>query len=121
MSVYTEIKNTQHLSQILQENTNIVVIKFGAEWCNPCKYIAPHVQQWIEKFPQSAKFYIIDVDDNFEIYAFFKSKKMLKGIPVLFCYHKGNTHFVPDDIVIGADKAEIDQFFIRSMDALHKP
>jgi hypothetical protein len=33
---------------------------------------------------------IIDIDDNFEIYAFLKSKKMVNGVPVILCYKKGN-------------------------------
>ncbi|KAJ5312081.1 hypothetical protein PENANT_c011G00812 [Penicillium antarcticum] len=32
-----------------------------AEWCGPCKAIAPKVEQWSEQYPE-IKFYTFDVD-----------------------------------------------------------
>ena len=33
----------------------------------------------------------LDVDDNLDVYAYLKVKKMVSGIPVLIAYFKGNT------------------------------
>jgi hypothetical protein len=54
---------------------------------------------------------IIDIDDNFEIYAFLKSKKMVNGVPVILCYKKGNISWIPDKAVVGADERQVNIFF----------
>jgi hypothetical protein len=61
---------------------------------------------------------LIDVDENIELYGFLKSKKRINGIPAIFCYVKGNDHYIPDDMAVGADPNEINQFFQRSLKAL---
>lgn len=47
---------------------------------------------------------------------------MVNGIPVVLCYKKGNTTFIPDDIITGADPTQLHLFFKRCgkhlMDAL---
>lgn len=35
---------------------------------------------------------------------------MVNGIPVMLCYKKGNTNFIPDDSVTGADPGALDAF-----------
>ncbi len=43
-----------------------MIIKFGAEWCNPCKLIHDDVHEWFNKLPNQYACYDLDVDDNFE-------------------------------------------------------
>jgi hypothetical protein len=38
---------------------------------------------------------------------------MVNGIPVMLCYKKGNTNYIPDDSVTGSDPAALDLFFKR--------
>jgi hypothetical protein len=38
---------------------------------------------------------------------------MVNGVPVLLCYKKGNTGYIPDDSVTGADPVALDAFFKR--------
>ena len=38
---------------------------------------------------------------------------MVNGVPVLLCYKKGNTGYIPDDSITGADPAGLDAFFKR--------
>ena len=38
---------------------------------------------------------------------------MVNGIPVLLCYKKGNSTYIPDDIVTGSDPQQLHQFFTR--------
>jgi len=99
----------------LKKNQTAFIIKFGAEWCGPCQKIDPLVYDWISKMPPEIKCAIIDVDENFEIYAFLKSKKMVNGIPAILCYDRGNTNYIPSDTVIGADPVQVDLFFQRCL------
>jgi thiol-disulfide isomerase/thioredoxin len=111
--ILTEIKDTQDFLRILQENPGIVLIKFGAEWCGPCKKIEDQVHESMLAMPANVQCYIIDVDECFEIYAFLKSKKMVNGIPAILSYVKGNLHYVPNDSVVGANPEQVDLFFKR--------
>jgi hypothetical protein len=38
---------------------------------------------------------------------------MVNGIPVLLCYKKGNSTYIPDDAVTGSDAGELHNFFRR--------
>ena len=38
---------------------------------------------------------------------------MVNGIPVILCYKKGNSTYIPDDIVTGSDAGELHKFFQR--------
>jgi hypothetical protein len=60
----------------------------------------------------------VDIDESFELYGFLKTKKIVNGIPVLLAYFQENTHYVPDDVVIGADERQIKLFFDRCQEKL---
>lgn len=105
------IENKNALIQLLNDNNGIIVLKFGAEWCGPCKQIEPLINEWFEKMPETVQTGVIDVDDNFELYAFLKQKKMIQGIPAIFRYDAENKNYIPDDMVSGSSKEQIDVFF----------
>ena len=105
------IKNREHFFQILAENPGLVIIKFGASWCGPCKLIEAAVDKYFKQMPNNVQCMSIDIDDSFDIYAFLKSKKMINGIPAILCYNKGNDSYVPDEFVSGANLQQIADFF----------
>jgi thioredoxin-like negative regulator of GroEL len=89
------------------------VLKLGAEWCGPCKTIKSAVHGFFASSPPEVVCADIDVDKSFDFYSFLKSKKMVNGIPVLLCYKKGNSTYIPDDMITGSDPNQLHQFFIR--------
>jgi len=103
------------LNHYLQSNPGLLVIKLGAEWCAPCKKIDASVRAYMSALPQDTISLLVDIDESFELYGFLKTKKVVNGIPVLLAYYQGNTHYVPDDVVIGADEKQIKLFFDRSL------
>ena len=105
-------------AEILQQNTGRFIVKFGAEWCGPCKQIEGLVKEWMGKMPPQVRCAIIDVDDNFEIYAFLKSKRMVNGIPVILSYNSGNLTHIPNDVIVGADVTQINTFFTNILTEL---
>lgn len=111
----TEIKNMNQLMDILTKNPGVVIIKFGAEWCGPCKLVNSLIHDCINKMPDNVQCAVIDIDISFEIYAFLKKKRIVNGVPVILAYHKDNSNitYVPSDLVIGADKPKIIDFFNR--------
>jgi len=114
--VITEVINMQSFSEILKQNDGLVIVKFGAEWCGPCKRIEEQVYTAFQQMPPNVQPIIVDVDESFEIYAFLKSKKMVKSIPTILCYEKGNLSYIPNDVVVGANSEELNIFFKECFD-----
>lgn len=115
LPILTELPNKIVFHSALNSNPGIIIIKFGAEWCGPCKKIEEHVKILMNSMPSNVQSYIIDIDDSIEVYSFLKTKKMVKAIPSILAYYKNEeTTYIPDDIVIGADAVAINEFFERS-------
>lgn len=107
------------LNEILPKNPGAVILKFGAEWCGPCNAIKPLLVAIKQTLPENAILYNIDIDSNIDLYAFFKQKKMLNGIPTILGFFKNNVSFVPDLSVSGANEKEIREFFNSILEELN--
>lgn len=112
-TIITKFETRNDFFQLLSNNPGLIIVKFGAEWCGPCKLISPVLEGFFATSPDNVVCADIDVDESFDIYAFMKSKKMVNGIPVILCYKKGNTTFIPDDSITGADPGQLHAFFTR--------
>jgi len=108
------IKQLQTLQGALK--AGVLIIKFGADWCGPCKLIAPAFHDFTSKCPANIICADIDVDENMDLYLALKKQKMVQGIPVFLAFFgdvKRDAWFIPDDSVIGADKTQVTDFFKR--------
>jgi len=76
----------------------LVVIDFYAQWCGPCKAIAPHLEHLAYTF-QSTAFYKVDVDDATEI----SQHEKVRAMPTFGFYRKGEQI----GVVIGANKSAL--------------
>jgi thioredoxin 1 len=113
LPIITKYTNRAEFLESLNNNPGLIIIKFGAKWCGPCKIIEDDVQLLFAGMPSTVQCVNLDVDENIDLYAFMKSKKIVKGIPTLLGYFNGNTHYAPDEITIGTDKTELRNFFVR--------
>jgi thiol-disulfide isomerase/thioredoxin len=112
-TIISYFQSRDHFLRLLEKNPGLVIIKLGATWCGPCKKIKPVVDAFFASSPDNVICCEIDVDESFDLYAYYKSKKMVNGIPVILCYKKGNTSYIPDDSITGADPTQLDLFFKR--------
>ena len=97
--------------ELLKNNNGIIILKFGATWCKPCKLAEPHIEARLKNLDDRVVYITIDVDDAFDLYGFLMTKKMVNGIPAVLAYVKGNTSFASDLAVMGCKETEINAFF----------
>ena len=94
----------------------IVVVKFGAVWCKPCQLIKPTCNTWITTAPAHIIYADIDIDESIDLYMAFKSKKMVRGVPVILafdCSKQRDHWYIPDDSVEGGDIVAVQKYFGR--------
>jgi thioredoxin-like negative regulator of GroEL len=111
--IITEIDSRAKFLELLRVNPGLILVKLGAEWCGPCKKVDPYVEEFFRHAPNNVLCAILDVDENFDLYAHFKAARITNGIPAVMCFDRGNTSGRPDDSVTGADMARLNEFFKR--------
>lgn len=62
-----------------------VLVDFSAEWCGPCKMLAPVLKELASETEGRLRILKIDVDRNQELAA----KLQVRGVPTLVLYNKG--------------------------------
>lgn len=96
-----EISTDNFKQEVL--NSNIpVLVDFWAEWCMPCRMIAPIVDELAEDYKGKIKFGKVNVDNNTQL----ATELQILSIPVLILFRNGQ----PITRIVGANtKAHIRQ------------
>ena len=72
-------------SEVLQSQTPVLV-DYWAEWCGPCKMIAPILDDVAKDYAGKLKVAKLNIDDNQDTPA----KYGIRGIPTLMLFKDGN-------------------------------
>jgi thioredoxin 1 len=62
-----------------------VLVDFWAEWCGPCKLIAPHLEDLAEHLGDQVKVIKVNIDEN----PLTPTKYGVRGIPTLMLFKNG--------------------------------
>ena len=62
-----------------------VLVDFWAEWCGPCRMIAPSVEAVAEEYQGKADVYKMNVDENMNV----PQQYGIRGIPTLIVFKGG--------------------------------
>jgi thioredoxin 1 len=85
------------------ESTIPVLVDYWAEWCGPCKMIAPILDELVAEYDGKLKIAKLNIDENQEI----PSKYGVRGIPTLMIFKDGN----PEATKVGAlSKSQLTAF-----------
>jgi len=72
-------------SEVLKSDTPVLV-DYWAEWCGPCKAIAPVLDEVAREYAGKLKIAKLNVDENQEV----PRKFGIRGIPTLMLFKNGN-------------------------------
>lgn len=68
------------------ESTKPVVVKFGAEWCGPCRSMDAAIKELRPKLSNRVDFFIVDVDQKPALFRYYRSGG---GIPQIMIFEQG--------------------------------
>ena len=80
----TNVSDGSFEKDVLQ-STRPVLVDFWAEWCAPCRMLAPTIDAIAEQFEQSAGVVKLNVDENTST----AQRYGIKGIPTLILFSEG--------------------------------
>ena len=71
-----------------------VLVDFWAEWCMPCKIMAPVMEELAQEYAEKAVFAKLNVDENLEV----ASRYNVMSIPLFIIFKEGR----PVERIVGA-------------------
>ena len=89
----TAVTDSDFEDEVVNAETPVLV-DFWADWCAPCKMIAPIVEELAEEYDGQVKFAKLDVDSNPKSAMTYG----IRGIPTLLIFKGGQ----PVDQIVGA-------------------
>ena len=90
------------------ENEKLVLVDFWAEWCGPCKQIAPRLEELENKYENNLSVCKVDVDQNRDL----ALEYTVRSIPSLLLFKSGQNI----DTLIGAvTLEELEDFVTRNL------
>ncbi|RMH11957.1 MAG: thioredoxin [Planctomycetota bacterium] len=79
-----ELTDANFESEVMQSDKPVMV-DFWAEWCQPCRRLAPAVEEVAEQFAGRAKVGKVDIESNREITQNFD----IQAIPTIIVFKSG--------------------------------
>jgi len=92
-----EVKDENFKTNVLNSDKPVLV-DFWAEWCGPCRMIAPTIEAVAEDFDGKADVFKMNVDDNMDI----PQRYGVRGIPTLIIFNGGEEQ----ERIVGAASKE---------------
>jgi len=78
------INNIEFKNQVL-DSGDVVLVDFFAEWCGPCKILAPVLEELSSEMAGQAKIFKVDVDKSPDL----AQKYGISGVPTVMIFKNG--------------------------------
>jgi thioredoxin 1 len=89
----------ENFAQLVLQSPVPVLVDFWAEWCGPCKMIAPLLDELADEYDGKAKIGKVNIDEQQALAAEYG----IRAIPTLLLFNKGQ---VADQIVGARSKRD---------------
>ena len=77
--------NTENFNQEVLSQEGVVVVDFFANWCGPCRKLAPILEEVEAELSSKVKFAKINTDENIEM----AKQYQVSGLPTLMIFKNG--------------------------------
>ena len=78
------LNDQQFEAEVIQSQTPVLV-DFSAEWCGPCKALAPIIEQLADEYLDRVKIAKVDIDNNHQL----ASQYTIQSVPAMIIFQKG--------------------------------
>ncbi|MGE0614986.1 MAG: thioredoxin [Bacteriovoracia bacterium] len=106
----SQIATDKNFETDVLQASGLSLVDFWAEWCGPCKALAPTIDQIARERADSLRVFKLDVDANPDTAV----RYGIRGIPALLLFKNG---VVVDQLVGAHPKATIDQIITKHQGA----
>ena len=97
-----DLKQDNWQAEVLEHKATPVLVDFWAEWCGPCKAIAPVLEELSSEYGSQLKITKVNVDESPELAQQFQ----VRSIPTLLIFKEGE---VAEQLVGAMSKAALKQ------------
>ena len=107
-SVVTKIKETSEFENYVNTSVKLLVIDYKAEWCGPCKRMAPLFEELSNQYEETCDFLSVDCDDLPELAA----QRGVASLPTFELIKNGSAL----EQVIGANPSRLEEAIVKNLD-----
>ena len=102
--------DTANFAETLKTSTTPILVDFWAEWCGPCRAIAPMLEELAGEYDGKLKIAKVNIDDNHEL----AIKYSIRNIPTMLLFKDGN---VAETLVGALPKGQLKSAIERVLSA----
>ena len=101
--IITNFENRQEFKNFISSYRGVVIVKFTADWCGPCKRVKPLILDLYKNMPGNVILADLNIDENQDVYAFSK----IRSVPTMISFVNGDKM----DVIDTSNPTHITAFF----------
>ena len=118
MAEVLELSKTEQFDELINDPERPTLVDFWAEWCGPCKMVAPVIERLAKEYDGRMTFAKVNVDELPEI----SNRYGVRSIPTLIVFRGGKaatriTGFKPENAL----RPQLDRYALPIPDSDEQP